>query len=560
MLITILSWAYIGYICLAIGFGTIRLLEKILHVTFKRNASHYVVTGIAVITVYVEYFSLFYKISALAHILMLLTAVLISWFFRKDFSEIFRKFKKVLFSWEGFFYFGIVLLFAFFASRGDFHTDTGIYHGQAIRWYEEYGIVKGLGNVQLHFAYNSAYLAFASIFSMFWLFGISLHTTTGFMEIVLCIYVCSGLKGIKNRSLHYGDLCRMGALIYLLNILCRSMSPATDFGTMILVLYVIIRWVEVFENKGSVADYALLAVLSVLVMTFKLSAATLLVLAFFPAYYLIKRKEWKNIAAYIVMGVLILLPYLLRNIILSGWLIYPFAGIDLFSFDWKIPESYLQVDSAQITVWGRCIFDIAKLDMPAREWIPIWWEAQERYGKMLIYAAVIGAGLGLFNTVYLKLFRKKTSGAILILYLTLLSSLVLWFAMAPFIRYGLAFLLVLPLLAIGETLSFAQKGIVKITTGVFIALIFFSLSPFWDQYISDAGVFVKHNVTEPYYIMPKDYERSETEKIPIGNTEFYVPVAGEVISFYDFPGSCYDMMVSRSEMRGESIKDGFRPK
>ena len=41
---------------------------------------------------------------------------------------------------------------AYFASRGLQHTDTGIYHAQAIRWYEEYGLVKGLGNLQQHFA------------------------------------------------------------------------------------------------------------------------------------------------------------------------------------------------------------------------------------------------------------------------------------------------------------------------------------------------------------------------------------------------------------------------
>ena len=53
----------------------------------------------------------------------------------------------------------IVLISAFYASRGVFHRDTGIYHAQAIRIIEEYGVIKGIGNFQLHFAYNSsAYL------------------------------------------------------------------------------------------------------------------------------------------------------------------------------------------------------------------------------------------------------------------------------------------------------------------------------------------------------------------------------------------------------------------
>lgn len=60
-----------------------------------------------------------------------------------------------------------------FTSRGEFHTDTNIYHAAAIRIYEEYGLVKGIGNLQLHYAYNSSCLAFASIFSMKWLLGSS---------------------------------------------------------------------------------------------------------------------------------------------------------------------------------------------------------------------------------------------------------------------------------------------------------------------------------------------------------------------------------------------------
>jgi len=87
-----------------------------------------------------------------------------------------------------------ILLIAFFTSRGEFHTDTNIYHAAAIRLYEEYGVLKGAGNLQLHYAYNSAYLAFASIFSLRWLFGQSIHTTTGFLEVIMCLYAFYGLK------------------------------------------------------------------------------------------------------------------------------------------------------------------------------------------------------------------------------------------------------------------------------------------------------------------------------------------------------------------------------
>ncbi|MBK5721203.1 hypothetical protein JGH11_10010 [Dysgonomonas sp. Marseille-P4677] len=38
------------------------------------------------------------------------------------------------------------------------------------------------------------------------------------------------------------------------------------------------------------------------------------------------------------MSILLCIPWLIRNVILSGYLVYPIYQIDLFSFDWKLPQ------------------------------------------------------------------------------------------------------------------------------------------------------------------------------------------------------------------------------
>ena len=60
---------------------------------------------------------------------------------------------------------------AYFASRGLQHTDTGIYHAQAIRWYEEYGLVKGLAICSI-LLITVHIFAYAAAFSMKWLVGL----------------------------------------------------------------------------------------------------------------------------------------------------------------------------------------------------------------------------------------------------------------------------------------------------------------------------------------------------------------------------------------------------
>lgn len=61
----------------------------------------------------------------------------------------------------------------------------------------------------------------------------------------------------------------------------------------------------------------------------------LVILALYPAVCLIRSKEWKKIGIYLLCGCVVLAPWLVRNVLISGWLIYPFAAIDLFSVDWK---------------------------------------------------------------------------------------------------------------------------------------------------------------------------------------------------------------------------------
>ena len=75
--------------------------------------------------------------------------------------------------------------------------------------------------------------------------------------------------------------------------------------------------------------------------------------------------------------------------LISGWLIYPFAAIDLFSVDWKIPASYLQNDSDQIKVWGRCLYDVTKINDPVSAWFPVWWGEKDRYEMMLLIANMV---------------------------------------------------------------------------------------------------------------------------------------------------------------------------
>ncbi len=576
MVAVVLSWIYMTLVCGCIGGGVIYLLckaaapkeERFRGGSFdsagllagKFSMTQYLAAGITTVTVYVEVFSIFGRIGGPAHILMLLAAALSGIAGRKIILKWWIKCKKLVFSWEGFFYAGFILAVAFFTSRGNFHTDTNIYHAQMIRLYEEYGIIKGMGNLQLHFAYNSAYLAFASILSLRWLLGQSLHTTTGFIEVIMCLYAFHGLKNFKRHRSHTADTMRVGILFYTLVMITGSISPATDYATMLFALFVITEWCENMESSRSITIYSLLSVLAVFVVTLKFSACFLVLIVLYPAVLLLREKRWREIAVYFGCGCLILLPFLVRNYLISGWLLYPFSGIDLFSATWKIPKEYLLADADQIKVWGRCLYDVDKAGWPVTRWFSVWWEGQERYEKMLLAAALIGAVMTAVFAVKKVLSRRKLRWDMGALMAAVFGSLMVWFFTAPFIRYGLAFLFALVMIAAGEYLSQEKKGFYSILTGGMMFCMFVSVSPYWDHYITDAGVFAKQNLKEPYYLWQKDYDRADEESIIINGNTIYYSTAGEVNSYHTFPGTCYKFMLERSTLIGDDIKDGFKAK
>lgn len=556
MLSIILSWIYIFLICILIGIGILNLFENRLF-----SPTCYVMAGMIVITVYIEFFSIFAKIGACAHVLLLAAALWSGYANRSKIGGLWRIYRPILCSWEGFFYACFALLIAFFTSRGEFHTDTNIYHAAAIRLYEEYGLVKGIGNLQLHYAYNSSYLAFASVFSLKWLLGRPLHTTTGFLETLMCLYAFHGLRDFKKHKNHVTDMMRAGILLYTLVNVIRSMSPATDYATMYFVLFILTEWCEnLFTERTDITNYALLSVAAVFTVTLKFSSCLLVLLAIYPAYYLIREKRWKEIVVYLFCGCVILCPFLIRNYYISGWLLYPFGGIDLFHVPWKIPKEYLLHDAAQIKVWGRCLYDVTKEDMPMREWIPVWWEHQFRYEKMFLSAVVLSLLLQLV-IVGVRLFRgQKPRLQFIVLHLAIWGNIAVWFLMAPFIRYGLAFLIAVVMIALGEYLSEEKRGFYSIVTGGLCFCIISAVCPYWNQYITDAGVFIKQNLREPYYVVQKDYDKSIMESYEINGNKIYYAAEGEVNSYYACPGTCFKPMLERSTLIGSRIEDGFRAK
>lgn len=559
MFIVFLNWLYILFAAQLIGFAFFKALDRLIRHDGSVSFSRSIVCGLVICTVYAQIFSLFYKVGLVANLILLIVCLAVSVLYRKEILQLLRGAARTLLSWDGVLYLGVLLLIAFFTSRGPIHADTNLYHAQAIRWYEEYGVVKGLANLQWHFAYNSSYFGLAALFSMAFLGSASLHCTTGFITALFCIWALHRLKDFSSHKRHIADLCCIGILFYALVNVTGCVSPASDYPTMFFALYLIARWAEEIEaHTGDITAYCLLSVLAVYIATLKLSAGLLVLLAVYPLVFLIREKRGRETLVYLSLGLVTLLPFLIRNVIISGWLLYPFPAIDLFSFDWKLPVQYVTIDAAEIKTWARCLYDPALIDTPFREWLPVWWGAQERYAQMLILTNLLALALDMALLLHHIFCRKKICWNLVLLNAVVVLNAVAWLFLAPFIRYGLAFLLAIPALSVGMWLYKKERGFYRLLCGCIVLLMFFVLTPYWDHYFTDDMVFIKQNLTAPYYIAQKDYDSSEVDAYDMNGVTVYSPKSDRINSYRYFPSTVHSWMITNTELRGDGLKDGFR--
>ena len=114
------------------------------------------------------------------------------------------------------------------------------------------------------------------------------------------------------------------------------------------------------------------------------------------------------------------------------------------------------------------------------------------------------------------------------------------------------------MVSVGMWMRKEESSFYKLFSGCLVVLMFFILTPYWDHYFTDDMVFIKQNLTEPYYINQKDYDHSPMTTIEMNGLSIYTPIEGEITGYNHFPASSYDYMIECSELRGNDIKDGFR--
>ena len=564
MILTLINWTYITLTAGIIGIGFLILLKKISGYVC-REIDVCLFLGIALVTAYAEIFSLFYKVAGLANVILILICLFIGIVCRKQIANLCRavlrtalSFKKEKLSKAAIIHAVLVIaafiLFLFIACQRAYHADTDLYHAQSVRWIEEYGVVKGLGNLHNRFAYNSAFMSLQALYSWAFLINQSMHVMNAYLCMLVTLYAlikCPCKKGKYRAS----NCFALVILLYDVINIGTMASPGTDNFVLLFLVYLISKWCDYIEEKDKQTEgYGILCILALYAVTIKLSVAMIMILTIKPVVELLQKKRGRTIGMMICTGLFLLLPFCIRSFIISGYFVYPAVITGFFDVDWKMLPYSVEFDKMEIAAYGKGVYDIFRYreawKMSIIEWFPGWWQTKELWFKIMLASHIVL--LPVFVMINVIKIRKKQRPYDVVLNIAVFAQFLYWLLSAPLGRYGSIVLFLIPCMVIIHMLENKQELVVKCyqtAMSFMLAVLMICLTCQIGRYMEKLPL-----KRSSYYVYRECYE-IEWEGITV-----YGPDEDNYTGYYAFPATPCVGMLQYMELRGLSIEDGFRIK
>lgn len=430
------------------------------------------------------------------------------------------------------------------------YNDTLIYHTQAIKWIQEYAVVPGLGNLHTRFAFNSHLFIANAGMSFEWKGAIFYPFNTILLILFVHINIHHIYEEYRNGFI-FGLIVKFTVLVICLLLYpFWSNTPSPDIAAAVLTLLSFYYFMDIRSNNGEINVIILLALI-LTAFTYKISTVFLLLL---PAYAMVyiwineyETLKRRRLVIILVMSFLIiLLPFFLRNIILSGYLVYPFPRIDFIQVDWKIPIETAYFDMNYINAWAkvpRAEVDEV-LSMRFSEWFPLWWNKKSLPFKMILIGTLFSSIL----TLYL-LIKKQWHEFFVLLVVWV--NILFWWVTAPDPRFihGILFL------AFAISLGFIFQKCSILHKFISLNVIYFIIGS-----VMLSSLFtIKDDVKElfqDYFIVPKPYPISKQKIVKGQNFNYRIPNTDNQCFNSVLP--CAEKIIPKLELRGKQISDGFR--
>ena len=566
MLQIFLAIVYISLLCWTYGYATVQLFRNTVKAQEAAWPSFPVVciTGLSSIAVMAGIASLFIPLGGLALHLVMLTAGVGYWFMYKQTGTDFRH--AICGSVKSYHLLTLLLLgicIVLVLVMGAWviiHPDTLGYHVQTIRWIEQYRVVPGLAHLHIRYGYQGYWYLLCALFG----FSFTHTTALTFINASVACWFLIFVTGKINEALAKESNGNRQALLNGLLFLLLLTISLWDFGQLrlsvvstspdfVAAVYV---WLVFYLLAGrndphEALNLVLVFFLSMIAVTIKLSSIPVVLVCCYVIYRLIRLAKGRALAVLTGSALLITIPFVTRNVLTSGYPVFPSAVGGMVRTEWKMDSMRTELEKQYIYAYARIGPQAVRGRQPAiagslQSWLPVWWTNRSQAEKASLALLVVTL---LGGTVFVKKILSRSSYRLYVSLGASLAGLAFWFLQAPDPRFGYGFIfsatgMLLYRLFEGTAFSF-HAGVRLIRYGVLALTV---VVAGYTMYRMQRFFHIRNLIT------PEGIAAIAYKKVKAYGNIFYIPYDDCECSGTPLP-CVYDTGSFR--MRGKKLTEGF---
>lgn len=517
MLLIFLSWNYILFTTINLGYG----LNRILGLKIK-NFAVTSFLGLFTTTILASIWAIFGRINIEFHTLLLSLNLILFFKNKNEILNIYRLFKLEIkqLKLPLKIYLGLISVFIIAQCASvPYANDNESYYIQTIKWLNEYGFVKGLINIHLFLGQTSGWHITQSVFNFSFLYK-NFNDLSGFCLLVGNIFAIQKLGNyFQNKNINYLII----GLFPITNVFLFQFisAPSPDIPVYIISLIIIYYFLENLKNI-TIEVFHLILILALFVFYIKnTSIAILLIpLILFVINY---KKLAQKIKITIAIPLIIFALFFTKNLIICGTPIFPSKILTSFSTDYAVPENIMNNFFVKVKYLGYFINYKEYKAMTAFDLFNQWLSAPKLNGLFNKISILLVLVVPFF---ILKFQNKK---AIWIIYIVMIAQLLFLFATSPQYRYFMNFIIFFTLFCLACIIQ-NEKSIhfmllLSILSIMFVLFIPMNFSLFTNsKFMSELSTFSSKNIVFPY---SNSKNNTPFEIIEVGNLIYYSPIKND---------------------------------
>lgn len=330
MILILLSWCYIFFTAVTFGIAFSKLLRMQLF-----DAVVTPVLGLFSVTILATIWAFFGPISVVFNIILTVLSVLFWYNNKRTFTSIWQNALTQIQSYSKAFKILLIvssLLILAQSATLPFIIDNESYYIQTIKWLNEYGFVKGLANLHLFFGQTSGWHVTQSVYSLSFLYD-RFNDLNGFCLLLANFFAFQKLHSYFTKGSKIDLIFGLLPLTYAFLFQFVS-SPSPDFPIYIFGFLLFSTYLQQDKNEDS---FIIISILAFFAFFIKITGVILLL---FPLVLLVTNFKTfkKTLFPLFGIGSLVLLLFVLKNIILSGYPLFPLLCFRLGNLDYTVPS------------------------------------------------------------------------------------------------------------------------------------------------------------------------------------------------------------------------------